>query len=62
MFKLLLNFSGPYFSVFGENTGKYGPEKNLYSDTFHTVKSIKSVNLSTNESIKKSTLFPHKLL
>ena len=29
--------SGPYFSVFRLNTGKYGPEKNPYSDTFHTV-------------------------
>ena len=36
-------FSGPYFPVFGlnteisSNTGKYGPEKNPYLDTFHTV-------------------------
>ena len=28
-------FSGPYFSVFGLNTGKYGPEKTPYLDTFH---------------------------
>ena len=28
-------FSGPYFPV---NTGKYGPEKTLYLDTFHAVK------------------------
>ena len=27
-------FSGPYFSVFELNTGKYGPEKNPYLDTF----------------------------
>ena len=27
----------PYFSVFRLNTGKYGPEKSPYSDTFHTV-------------------------
>ena len=27
-------FSGPYFPVFSPNTGKYGPEKTLYSDTF----------------------------
>ena len=26
-------FSGPYFPVFGLNTGKYGPEKTLYLDT-----------------------------
>ena len=37
-------FSGPYFpefglniSVFSPNAGKYGPEKTLYMDTFHTV-------------------------
>ena len=30
-------FSGPYFPVFGLNTGKYGPEKTPYSDTFHVV-------------------------
>ena len=29
--------SGPYFSVFGANTEKYGPEKTPYLDTFHTV-------------------------
>ena len=28
-------FSGQYFPVFGMNTGKYGPEKTLYLDTFH---------------------------
>ena len=43
-------FSGPYFAAFGlnteryelspvfsPNTGKYGPEKTPYLDTFHTV-------------------------
>ena len=30
-------FSGPYFPVFSPNTGKYGPEKTLYLDTFYTV-------------------------
>ena len=30
-------FSGPYFPVFGLNTGKYGPEKSRYLDTFHAV-------------------------
>ena len=29
--------SGPYFSVFGINTGKYGPEITPYLDTFHAV-------------------------
>ena len=30
-------FSGPYFPVFGLNTGKHGPEKTPYFDTFHAV-------------------------
>ena len=30
-------FSDPYFPVFGLNTGKYGPEKAPYLDTFHAV-------------------------
>ena len=30
-------FSGPYFAVFGLNTGKYEPEKTPYLDTFHAV-------------------------
>ena len=30
-------FSGPYNPVFSPNTGKYGPEKTTYLDTFHTV-------------------------
>ena len=29
--------SGPCFPVFGLNTGKYGPEKTQYLDTFHAV-------------------------
>ena len=29
--------SGPYFPVFSLNTGKYGPEKTPYLDTFHAV-------------------------
>ena len=31
------DYSGPYFSVFGLNTGKYGLEKNPYLVTFHTM-------------------------
>ena len=31
-------FSGPYFLVFGRNTGKCGPEKTPYLDTFHAVR------------------------
>ena len=30
-------FSGPYFPAFGLNTGKYGPEKTPYLDTFRAV-------------------------
>ena len=30
--------SAPYFSVFGLNAGKFGPEITLYLDTFHAVK------------------------
>ena len=30
-------FSGPYFSVFSSNTGKYGPEKTPYLHVFHSV-------------------------
>ena len=29
--------SGPYFPIFGLNTGKYGPEITPYLDTFHAV-------------------------
>ena len=34
-------FSGPYFPKFGLNTGKYGPEKTPYLDTFHAVMRFK---------------------
>ena len=30
-------FAGPYFPVFGLNTGKYGPEKISYLEIFCTV-------------------------
>ena len=30
-------FSGPNFSVFSSNTGKYGPEKNSVFRHFHAV-------------------------
>ena len=30
-------FSGPFFPAFGLNTGKCGPDKTPYLDTFHTV-------------------------
>ena len=32
--------SGPYFPVFGLNTGKYGPEITPYLDTFHAVRQV----------------------
>ena len=34
---LIRSFSCPYFPLFGLNTGKYGPEKTPYLDTFHAV-------------------------
>ena len=30
-------FSGPYFTIFGLNTEKYGPKEYLYLDNFHAV-------------------------
>ena len=33
-------FSGPYFPVFGLNTGKYGAEKAPYLNSFHAVEFI----------------------
>ena len=36
--------SGPYFPVFGMNTGKYGPEVTLYLDTFDAVKNLQIQN------------------
>ena len=38
-------FSGPYFPVFGLNTGKYGPEKTPYLDTFHALCIVRLYNL-----------------
>ena len=32
--------SGPYFPVFGLNTGKYGPEITSYLNTFHAVSNL----------------------
>ena len=44
-------FSGPYFPIFGLNTGKYEPEKTPYLDTFHVVNA--KCNGKTNFSQKK---------
>ena len=38
-------FSGPYFPVLGLNTGKYGPEKTPYFDTFHAYWYLKKDDL-----------------
>ena len=35
-------FSGPYFPVFSPNTGKCGPGKTPYLDTFYAVQSSKN--------------------
>ena len=37
------NFSGPYFFVFGPNTGKYGPEITPYLDAFHAVHGTRKI-------------------
>ena len=39
--------SGPYFPVFGPNTGKYGPEITPYLDTFHAVLALKISEIQT---------------
>ena len=39
-------FSGPSFPVFSPNTGKYGPEKTPYLDSFHAVQTIGNSILS----------------
>ena len=36
-------FSGVYFPVFSPNTGKYGPKKTTYLDTFHAVKILENL-------------------
>ena len=43
-------FSGPYFPVFSPNTGKYGPEKTPYLNSFHAVQTIGNSILSFNIS------------
>ena len=48
-------FSGPYFPVFSPNTGKYGPEKTPYLDTFHTVFNASFLTFQINLSKKLST-------
>ena len=50
-------FFGPYFSVFGLNMGKYGPEKTPYLDTFHTANWPYSQRFSTSSLDKLQLLF-----
>ena len=40
--------SDPYFPVFSPNTGKCGPEKTPYLDTFHEVQ----INIDVNKRYK----------
>ena len=49
-------FSGPYFPVFSPNTGKYGPEKTPYLDTFHSVEHLFIIGLSLRLSAGANTL------
>ena len=44
--------SGLYFPIFSPNTGKYGPEKTPYLNTFHTVTTIYSKVNIANKLIK----------
>ena len=37
------SFSGPYFPLFSPVTGKYGPQKYPYLNTFHAVGVLKDV-------------------
>ena len=48
--------SGPYFSAFGLNAGKYGPKTTLYLDTFHTVRIRQS---STENGKMENCRFPN---
>ena len=51
--------SGPFFSVFSPNTGKYGPEITPYLDTFHAVKysSEKFSKIFLKGSLHKNKVF-----
>ena len=44
-------FSGRYFTVFGLNTGKYGPEQTPYLDTFHAVLACRKYKNYYNDQI-----------
>ena len=50
--------SGPHFSVFGPDTGKYRPEKNPTLDTFHAVQVIlRPIDDNVNKMFFKKTVF-----
>ena len=50
--------SGPYFPVFGLNTGKYGPEITTYLDTFHAVgETPRTVLILDSPLIRENALF-----
>ena len=49
-------FSDPYFPVFGLNTGKYGPEKTPYLDTFHAVKGSRSYKSHNSTKVNVKSL------
>ena len=44
--------SGPYFPVFSRNTGKYGPEKTAYLDTFIREQFYKNMNLNLSQNLR----------
>ena len=50
-------FSGPYFPVFSQNTGIYGPKKTPYLDTFHSVILIWTNELSLVIAIAASNAY-----
>ena len=50
---------GPYFPVFGLNTGKCGPEITPYLDTFHAV--LEVINWICSNKYGHSTGSPNKV-
>ena len=48
-------FSGPYYPVFGLNTGKYGPGKTPSLDTFHAVVCVTINPLNANPTKRSNT-------
>ena len=42
-------FPDPYFPIFSPNTGKYGPEKTPYLDTFHALQAAEKLMLMEKE-------------